>query len=126
VAVAPPTQNEVEANNSISAANAVTVPGTVVTGSLSGTMDNDYFVVQVPAGKTLTATMTMGPSGSGTDYDLYAYNSAGTQLALSTNGRDTPDAVSVTNSSTVTSPRYVRVRYHTGGYGATYSLKFTW
>jgi serine protease len=126
VAVAPPAQNEVEANNSISAANAVTVAGTVVTGSLSGTMDNDYFVVQVPAGKTLTATMTMGPSGSGTDYDLYAYNSAGTQLALSTNGRDTPDAVSVTNSSTATSPRYVRVRYHTGGYGATYSLKFTW
>jgi serine protease len=126
VAVAPPAQNEVEANNSISTANAVTVAGTVVTGSLSGTMDNDYFVVQVPAGKTLTATMTMGPSGSGTDYDLYAYNGAGTQLALSTNGRDTPDAVSVANSSTVTSPRYVRVRYHTGGYGATYTLKFTW
>jgi hypothetical protein len=34
--------------------------------------------------------------------------------------------VSVANTGTVTSPRYVRVRYHTGVYGAKYSLKFTW
>jgi serine protease len=125
VAVAAPTQAEVESNNSISTANAVTVSGTVVTGNTYGTTDNDYFVVQVPAGKTLTATLTMA-AGTTTDYDLYAYNSAGTQLALSTNGPATPDAVSVANTGTVTSPRYVRVRYHTGVYGAKYSLKFTW
>jgi serine protease len=125
VAVAAPTQAEVESNNSISTANAVTVSGTVVTGNTYGTTDNDYFVVQVPAGKTLTATLTMA-AGTTTDYDLYAYNSAGTQLAMSTNGPATPDAVSVANTGTVTSPRYVRVRYHTGVYGAKYSLKFTW
>ncbi|WP_229411019.1 MULTISPECIES: S8 family serine peptidase [unclassified Massilia] len=124
--VTAPTQSEVESNNYISTANAVKVSGTVVTGTLYGTTDNDYFVVQVPAGKTLSATLTMGPSGSGSDYDLYAYNSGGTQLAQSTNGPATTDAVSVTNTATTTQPRYIRVRYHAGGYGATYQLKFTW
>jgi serine protease len=125
VAVAAPTQNEVESNNTISTANAVTVAGTVVNGWLYGTTDNDYFVVQVPAGKTLTATMTMA-AGTSTDYNLYAYDGAGTQLALSTNGPATPDAVSVANAGAATSPRYVRVRYHSGVYGAKYTLKFTW
>ena len=124
--VAPPTQNEVEPNNTIPTANAVNVSGTVVKGTLYGTTDNDYFVVQVPAGKTLTATLTMAAGSGSTDYDLYAYNSAGTQLAMSTNGAGVADAVSVANTTTATSPRYVRVRYHAGTYGASYSLKFTW
>jgi serine protease len=124
--VQPPAQNEVESNNSISTANAVTVSGTVVKGTLYGTTDNDYFVVQVPAGKTLTATLTMAQTASGTDYDLYAYDNAGYQLAMSTNGPTVTDAVSVTNATTATSPRYIRVRYHAGSYGASYTLKFTW
>jgi serine protease len=122
----PPTQNEVEPNNTITAANVVNVSGTVVKGTLYGTTDNDYFVVQVPAGKTLTATLTMNAGSGSTDYDLYAYNSAGTQLAMSTNGAGVADAVSVANATTATSPRYIRVRYHAGTYGASYSLKFTW
>jgi serine protease len=124
--VTPPTQNEAEPNNTIMAANAVNVSGTVVKGTLYGTTDNDYFVVQVPAGKTLTATLTMNAGSGSTDYDLYAYNSAGTQLAMSTNGAGVADAVSVANATTATSPRYIRVRYHAGTYGASYSLKFTW
>jgi serine protease len=123
VAVAPPPQNEVEPNNYISNANAVNVAGTVVSGSLSSTSDNDYFVVQVPAGKTLSATLTQGSAAL--DYDLYAYNAAGAQLAQSTNGAGVNDAVSVTNTATTTQARYVRVRYHAGGVGK-YSLKFTW
>ncbi|MCS0591513.1 S8 family serine peptidase [Massilia norwichensis] len=123
VTVAAPTQNEVESNNYISSANAVGVSGTVVNGSLSSTTDNDYFVVQVPAGKTLTATLTQGSSAL--DYDLYAYNAGGTQLALSTNGAGVSDAVSTANTATTTQPRYIRVRYHAGGAGK-YTLKFTW
>jgi serine protease len=118
-----PTQNEVESNNYISNANAVTVSSTVVNGSLSGTTDNDYFVVQVPAGKTLSATLTQGSTTL--DYDLYAYNASGTQLAQSTNGAGVNDAVSVANTATTTQARYIRVRYHAGGTGK-YSLKFTW
>jgi serine protease len=123
VAVLPPAQNEVESNNYISNANAVSTAGTVVNGSLSSTTDTDYYVVQVPAGKTLSATLTQG-SGA-LDYDLYAYNGSGSQLALSTNGAGAGDAVSVANTATTTQARYVRVRYHTGGTGK-YSLKFTW
>jgi serine protease len=123
VAVLPPAQNEVESNNYISNANAVGVAGTVVNGSLSSTTDTDYFVVQVPAGKTLSATLSQGSSAL--DYDLYAYNGSGSQLALSTNGVGAGDAVSVANTATTTQARYVRVRYHAGGTGK-YSLKFTW
>jgi serine protease len=123
VAVLPPAQNEVESNNYISNANAVSVAGTVVNGSLSSATDTDYFVVQVPAGKTLTATLSQGSSAL--DYDLYAYNSTGSQLALSTNGVGAGDAVSLANTAATTQARYVRVRYHAGGAGK-YSLKFTW
>jgi serine protease len=118
-----PVQNEVESNNSISKANAVSVTGTVLNGSLSSSSDNDYFVVQVPAGKTLTATLTQGSKAL--DYDLYAYNSAGSQLAQSTNGAGVSDAVSLANPAGTSQPRYIRVRYHAGGAGK-YSLKFTW
>jgi serine protease len=121
--VQAPVQNEVESNNYVSNANAVTVSGTVVNGSLSSPTDTDYFVVQVPAGKTLTATLTQGSSAL--DYDLYAYTSAGSQLAKSTNGAGVGDAVSLANTATTAQPRYVRVRYHAGGAGK-YSVKFTW
>jgi serine protease len=123
VAVAAPTQNEVESNNYISSANAVAVAGTVVSGSLSSTSDNDYFVVQVPAGKTLSVTLT--PGSAALDYDLYAYNAAGAQLTQSTNGAGVSDAVSLANTASTSQARYVRVRYHAGGVGK-YSLKFTW
>jgi len=123
VAVAPPTQNEVESNNFISNANAVATSGTVVSGSLSSTTDTDYFVVQVPSNKTLTATLIQGSNAL--DYDLYAYNASGSQLTLSTNGAGVNDAVSTGNTAATTQPRYIRVRYHAGGAGK-YSLKFTW
>jgi serine protease len=121
--VQAPVQNEVESNGYIQTANAVTVSGTVVNGTMSNIYDNDYFVVQVPAGKTLTATLTQGSSTL--DYDLYAYDSWGTQLALSTNGVGANDAVSLVNQATTTQARYIRVRYHAGAL-ANYSVKFTW
>jgi serine protease len=124
VAVQSPTQNEVEPNNFISNGNAVNVSGTVVNGTLSASNDNDYFTVQVPAGKTLSATLTVASNVS--DYDLYAYNSAGSQLAVSTNAAGSTDAVSVANTTTASSARIVRVRYHSGSVGTKYTLKFTW
>jgi serine protease len=124
VAVQAPTQNEVEPNNYISSGNAVSVSGTVVNGTLSASSDNDYFSVQVPAGKTLSATLTVASNVS--DYDLYAYDGAGSQLAASTNGAGSADAVSVANTSTASSARIVRVRYHSGSVGTKYTLKFTW
>jgi serine protease len=122
-----PTISETESNNTISTANAIATAGTVVNGNLSATTDTDYFVVQLPAGKTLTATLTQGSTTN--DFDLYIYNSAGTQLALSENGAGATDAASVSNTTTATSARYVRVKYYSGGTGATsgkYTLKMSW
>ena len=125
---APPTTiNETESNNTISSANAVSTSGTVVNGNLSTTTDTDYFVVQLPAGKTLTATLTQGSSTN--DFDLYIYNSSGTQLASSTNGAGATDTASVSNTGTTTVARYARVRYYSGGTGSTsgkYTLKLSW
>jgi serine protease len=83
-------------------------------------------VVQVPAGKTLSATMTPNASS---DYDLYIYNSAGTLLARSENGTGSVDAASSANTGSTTSARYVRVVYYSGGTGSTsgkYTLKLSW
>ncbi|HWJ93693.1 MAG TPA: S8 family peptidase [Telluria sp.] len=121
-----PAQNEVESNNTMGTANAVATSGTVVNGNMGTSTDNDYFVVQVPAGKTLSAVLAMG---STSDYDLYVYNSAGSLLASSRNGAGATDTVSSANSTSATAARYVRVQYYSGGTGATsgkYTLKLSW
>jgi serine protease len=121
-----PTVSETESNNTITTANSVTTTATTVNGTISTTTDTDYFVVQVPAGKTLSATLTPNASS---DYDLYIYNSAGTQLASGTNGTGAVDSASSSNTGTTTAARYVRVKYYSGGTGATsgtYTLKLSW
>jgi serine protease len=120
------TISETESNNTISTANVVSTSGTTVNGTMSSTTDTDYFSVQLPAGKTLTATMT---PNSTSDYDLYIYNSAGTQITSSTNGTGSVDAASVINNGTTTAGAYVRVVYYSGGTGSTsgkYTLKLSW
>lgn len=120
------TATEVESNNTVSTANGVTTSGTTVSGTLASASDTDYFVVQVPAGKTLNAVLTPNASS---DYDLSIYNSAGTLVASSTNSTGAVDSASAANTSTAASARYVRVIYYSGGTGATngkYTLKLTW
>lgn len=122
-----PTIAESESNNTIATADVVSTANTTVTGNMGSSTDSDYFVVQLPAGKTLTATMT--PGSSTADYDVYIYNSSGTQLALSENGAGATDTASVANTTTATAARYVRVKYYSGGTGATngkYTLKLGW
>jgi serine protease len=124
--VTAPTISETESNNTISTANSVATAGTTVNGTMSTTTDTDYFVVQLPAGKTLSATMT---PNSTSDYDLYIYNSAGTLLSYSENGTGAIDSASSANTGGTTSARYVRVVYYSGGTGATsgkYTLKLSW
>lgn len=119
------TQNEAEANNTTATANPVSTSGTTVNGVMGSAADSDYFVVQLPAGKTLSSTLTPGASA---DYDLYVYNSAGTQIAKSENGSGAVDSASVTNTGTGAIARYVRVVYYSGGTGAggAYTLKLSW
>jgi len=120
------TINETESNNSTGTANSITNRNTTVNGTMSTSTDTDYFVVQLPAGATLNATLT---PNSTSDYDLYIYNSAGTQIAASENGTGAVDSASVTNTGSGTIARYVRVKYYSGGTGSTsgkYTLKITW
>jgi serine protease len=116
---------EAEPNNSLSTANAVTVSGTTVKGTIASLTDDDFFVVQVPAGKTLTVSLT---PNANSNFDLYAYNSAGTQLAQSTNAGAAVDTLTLVNPATTAQAGYIRVRYRSGlvGTSATYQVKFSW
>jgi len=122
-----PGTNETESNNTIATANSVTVSGTTMNGNMGTSTDTDYFVVSLPAGKTLTSTLTMGLSTA--DYDLYVYNSSGTQLASSEKAAGVVDSAAVSNTGSTAVTRYVRVKYYSGGTGSTngkYTLKMTW
>ena len=119
--------NETESNNTVGTANAVATSNTTVSGNMGSTTDTDYFVAQLPAGKTLTSTL--GMSGASNDFDLYVYNSGGTLLAKSDNGAGAVDSVAVANTGTTTSAYNVRVVYYSGGTGSTngqYTLKLAW
>jgi len=111
----PATGNEVEPNNSTSAAQAVT-KGTTISGTMSSSTDTDYFKVTVAAGAKLASTLT---PNSSSDYDLYVYNSGGTQVGSSVKGTGLVDSVTITNSGSAAATYYVRVRFYSGGTGST-------
>jgi serine protease len=123
----PPTTtiNETESNNTLASANLVSATGTTVNATMSSSTDTDYFRVDLPAGKTLTATMT---PNSTSDYDLYIYNSSGTLLSRSENGAGAVDSASSANTGSTTASRYVRVVYYSGSVGTagTYNVKLSW
>ncbi|QNM97337.1 S8 family peptidase [Chitinimonas koreensis] len=121
-----PTTSETESNNTLATANAVAAAGTL-NATIGSTSDTDYFKVSLPAGKTLTATMT--PGKSSVDYDLYLYNASGTQVAKSELGAGKVDTASVKNTGSATATYYARVVYYSGGTGATngkYTLGLAW
>jgi serine protease len=114
------TVNEVEANNSRTTAQVITLNPVTVNGTVGSTTDTDYYRLSVGTGKTLTAKLTPNASA---DYDLYLYSSTGSQLASSLNGTGLVDTITRTNTGAATT-WYVRVRYYSGGTGAT-SGKYT-
>lgn len=121
------TMNETESNNTRTAANSVATSGTTVSGNMGSSSDTDYFKVTLPAGKTLAAVMT--PGSTTADYDLYLYNSAGSQVASSELGAGKVDSASVKNNGSASATYYARVYYYSGGTGSTngkYTLKLTW
>jgi len=113
---APPTSgSEVEPNNSTGTAQTV-AQGSTISGTMASSSDNDYFRVSVPAGRTLSTSLS---PNSASDYDLYLYNSTGTLVARSLRGTGLVDTASVSNGSASTATFYVRVRYYSGRTGAT-------
>lgn len=70
--------------------------------------------------------MTPNPAS---DYDLYLYNSSGTQLSSSIKGTGVADVVTRSNTGTTAMVLYVKVIYYSGGTGATngkYTLLTGW
>ena len=127
---APPataTQAETEPNNTIATANVVAASGTTVNATMGSGSDVDYFKVQLPAGKQLSATMTPGVSAP--DYDLYVYDAAEILLSSSENGSGAVENTSNRNTGTAAVTRYVQVRYYSGASGPTagkYTLQLIW
>jgi zinc metalloprotease ZmpB len=121
-----PTINETESNNTIGTANAITTSGTTANANIGTTSDVDYFVVSLPAGKTLTVTMTPNATS---DYDLELYNSSGTKLASSIKGTGQVDTVTRANTGSSAVSLYAKVFRYSGGTGSTsgkYTLKASW
>jgi serine protease len=122
----PGTVAEVEPNNSRSASQLISTDNSTVAGAMASSSDSDYYRVSLPAGRTLVSTLVPNASS---DYDLYVYNSNGVLIGSSENGTGATDVVSVTNSGSGTLTRYIRVRYWSGGTGATngrYTLNLNW
>jgi serine protease len=114
----PPATNtvaEVEPNDSTSAAQLVR-EGYTITGSISSSSDTDYYKVSINAGSTLGAKLT---PNSGSNFDLYIYDSAGTELASSKLGVGVLDSLAVKNTGSAAVTYFVRVRYVSGTTGST-------
>jgi len=117
---------EVEPNNSRAAAQFIGTDNSTVNGTMGSSGDNDYYRVTLPSGRTLVSTLAPNLSS---DYDLYVYNNAGSQIGSSVGGIGVVDRVSITNSGAGAVTLYVRVRYYEGGIGATngrYTLNLNW
>jgi len=122
----PPGSAEVEPNTSRGTAQLISTANTLVNGTMSSSSDTDYYRLSLPAGRTLTATLT---PNAASDYDLYVYNSNGTLIGSSERGTGLVDTVAVTNTGSGALVRYVRVRYFSGGTGATngkYTVNMNW
>ena len=108
-----------EPNNSTSAAYAIT-SGTTYKALIGSTSDVDYFKVVTTKSGTISISLSTLPA----DYDLYLYNSSGTQVAKSENGSTTSESISY---SAAAGTYYIKVVGYSGKYSATkqYTLKAT-
>ena len=103
-------------NNTRATAQLITPNPATVNGTISASSDTDYYRVSLGAGKTLTATLTPNASS---DYDLFIYNASGSIIARSERGTGLVDTATALNNGTAAVTVYVRVRYYSGGTGAS-------
>ena len=100
----PTTYNEVESNGSTRTANVISDNVTRIVAFIGTSTDQDYFKINVAAGRTVTVNMT----GPARDYDLYLLRSSGTTLKTSA-GAGSTESVTFTNTGTTTATYYIRV-----------------
>jgi serine protease len=109
------TVNEVESNNTLATAQAISRTPVTVNGRIASTTDTDYYRLSLNVGATITATLRPPATA---DYDLYIYNASGTEVARSRNGTGLADSASWRNAGAAATTVYVRVRYFNGGSGS--------
>jgi bacillolysin len=111
--------DEYEPNDSQSTAYGPIASDTTYNGKISSPSDVDWFKFTTSSSGTISLTLTNLPA----DYDLYLYNSSGTQLARSWNGGTSSESISYNASSAGTF--YVRVVGYNGAYNTStaYALK---
>lgn len=109
-----------EPNDSMSQAYPIT-SGTTYSSYIYTSSDIDYYKLTATKGKAISISLTNLPK----DYDLYLYNSSGTQVARSINGSTTSESISYTPTAAGT--YYIKVIGYNGNYSTTqkYSLKAT-
>ncbi|HEY2346424.1 MAG TPA: Ig-like domain-containing protein [Xanthomonadaceae bacterium] len=107
--------NEVESNNTIATANAVSRSYKTIVGTMSATTDKDYFGLALNAGDTLKVAMT-GPSG--TNFNLNLYSASG-QTLTSSSGSTSTENISYTSASAQTVYPEVVSKSGTGSYTLT-------
>jgi len=107
----PTSYNEVEDNGSLRTANAVADTVTGIVAYIGTSTDQDYFKVNVAAGRTLKVSMT----GPARDYDLYLLRSSGNVLRTSDNVGST-ESVTYRNTSASAVLFYIKVAGFGGGF----------
>ncbi len=118
--------NESEPNNSFSLATPVAAPGVCI-GRLNPSNDLDYWRIILPAGSTLTASLTPPVPPGNLGYFVYIYNQAGQIVAQSTRSGGVVNTASVRNNGGAPFYYYVVVRALPGVFNANnYRLYLTW
>ncbi|MEK8050757.1 S8 family serine peptidase [Ideonella sp. DXS22W] len=107
--------NEVEPNNTLAQAQAVASTPANVSGTLSTTSDLDHFKVAIPAGKSLTATLT---AGSTSGFGLTLLNTSGQTIYSAPGVAGRTIQVTVSNSGATAATVVLRVLRSTGAAGA--------
>ncbi len=106
--------------NETQATAAAIISGATNSAAISSSTDVDYYSITTTATGSITYNL-VGPSG--VDYDLYIYNSAGTQLGSGTTSTATE---TVTLSSQAAGTYYIKVIGYNGANSTTcYTIKAT-
>lgn len=106
-----------EANETQATAATIST-NTAISAAIGSATDVDYYKVVTTSAFNFSVTLTGLPA----DYDLYFYNSAGTQIGSSALGSTSSETISLSNQAAGT--YYVRVIGYSGAFNTTtcYSL----
>ncbi len=111
---APITVTEAESNDTLATAQAVASVPATVNGGLSANSDVDYYRISVPAGKTVTITLT---GAAGTGPSLGVYTALGRKLVEKPGVTGQASSWSQANRGSTALTLYVRVAKSAGNVG---------